>query len=113
MPELSRVITSLLGGMTDRPGVDVNNKFSKSFFATPLGDILLYTKEKCKIISRYYQRTYDLWDTWFSGILPPQAVLDTLGQSACIRQDYLSSQINRRKSLLPKDLRRRRRRAES
>ncbi len=29
MPELSRVITSLLGGMTDRPGVDVNSKFSK------------------------------------------------------------------------------------
>ena len=47
------------------------NQIFKDQFATPLGDILLYTKEKYKIISRYYQRTYDLLDTWFSGILPP------------------------------------------
>jgi len=68
--QLSRVILNKIRKET---------KFSKNFFATPLGYILLYTKEKCKIISRYYQRTYDLWDTWFSGILPPQAVLDTFG----------------------------------
>ena len=56
-------------------------KFSKNFFATPLGDILLYTKEKCKIISRYYIRTYDLWDTWYLVLLPKFRVCDKSGPS--------------------------------